>query len=125
VEEFVQTHYDQIVTVFLPLGVLLADVVFKTLLGNRVLHPFGGDMALCGFVLYLVAVLNIIPIAPEQPWPAIASKVFGIVGALTAWFITLLLRSFERWWPSLFGAFLGLCSSALCVESAWSMLTKR
>lgn len=124
-EEFVKAHCDQIITVFLPLGLLLADVTFKSILGNRDLHPFGGDMALCGFVLYLVAVLNIVQTVPPQPWPAMTVEVFGIVGALTIWFITLLLGSLERWWPSLFGAFLGLCSSSLCAESAWSMLTKR
>ena len=61
---FLQSHFEQVVG-FLPLAVLVLDVGFKAMLGNRDLHSFGGDLSLCGFVVYLGAVLHVLDFAPE------------------------------------------------------------
>jgi hypothetical protein len=122
---YLQQHIDQVVTVGVPLAVLVLDVVFKGMFGKRDLHPFGSDLALCGFVLYLVAVLNTIEFGPEQSRPVIMVEVLAIIAALVAWFVSLFLCSLERWWLSLLSAALGLYSSSLCAESAWYMLGTR
>jgi hypothetical protein len=120
----IQSHFDQFIPAYLPLAVLAVDVFFKVMLGNWHLHPFGGDMALCGFVVYLGTVIHLIQVGSALQGPALISSIFGIIGALLVWFITLFLGSLEVWGWSLLAAFIGLYTSSLCAESAWSMLSR-
>ena len=121
---FAGANQEQVVTVVIPVAILALDVIFKAMFGNRDLHPFGGDLALCGFVLYLVAVLNRLQFGSVPATSVIIDEIFGIILALVVWFVTLFLGSLERWFSSLISGFLGLYASSLCVESAWHMLSQ-
>jgi len=122
VASFLQSHFEQVVG-FLPLAVLVLDVGFKAMLGNRDLHSFGGDLSLCGFVVYLGAVLHVLDFAPETlKGTAMITPLFGVIGSLIVWFVTLFMGSFEVWLFSLLASAIGLYISSLCAQSAWSML---
>jgi hypothetical protein len=50
---------------------------------------------------------------------------FGIAGALVAWFFTVFLGSLERVWVSWAAGILGVISSSLCAQGAWHILAKK
>jgi hypothetical protein len=119
---FVHGHFSQLTGTILPLLILLLDVIFKFALGNKDLHPFGGDMTLCGFSVYLGAVFHIVEIRRPLAGDALADVIIGIVVSVLAWIVTLYMGSRKKWYLSLLGAFLGIYVLSLCTGAAWAML---
>ena len=116
-------HLDQTVGVCFPIGILVLDAVLKYVLGNRHLHSFGGDLALCGFVLYVTAVFGTLDPARLSK-TALATEIGAVVLAFAGWFFSLALGSKERFFTSAAALALGLYSLALCSSAAWRMLIR-
>ena len=106
----------------MPLVILVLDVGFKYALGNKDLHPFGGDMTLCGFSVYIGAVFHLVEIRRPLAGEALGDVVIGITVSLVAWVVTLFMGSRKKWYISLIAGLLGLYVLSLCTGAAWSML---
>jgi hypothetical protein len=123
---FLSAHLAEVVPTTLPLAFVIVDSLLKLMLGQREFHFVGGDMALCGFALFLGTILQqLLRHSTVITDDAMVLAILKIVGVLILWFVILWIGSHKKWGLSLLAGSLGTATFSLCGYSAWLMLEQR